>query len=254
MKNLVFGLSAAAATADELRRISHLPGFSFREFPGDVLDSPELRRELAASGGEIEIRDLAEPATLRRIVGEGNPQLEEEFERHFRRRLGCAVGLGIRRFSLDPDWETLSADHDYAKSAMRLFRILGSMLPMAMMRALRLRVRLPHGAVVPEAVRKLRRELGIPTFGILCELHPHEAGAFAAAERFLSLRGESDEWRIAFEPAAGNRLTAAPLRQLIARALPLAPEGVLRLTFAPEPATPDAALAAELRQLADELG
>ena len=255
MKRLVFGLSSAASTAEEIRRAAEFPGFSFLELPGGILDSPGLCEAAAAAGCEIEIRDLADPSTFRKIAGGAPPQLAEELQRHFRRRLACARRLNIRRFSIDPDFEAAAADPDYAASAVRLLRILGSMLPMVMMRALRLRARLPHGggAGMPEPLWEFRKRLGLPTFGILCELHPHEAGAFTAAERFLSRRGESGEWRISFEPAAGNRLTAAPLRQLLAAALPSAPEGV-RVTFAPEPAAIDTPLAAELQQLAQELG
>jgi len=254
MKRLTFGLSAAVTTAEEIRRAAKFPGFSFLELPGSILDSPLLREAVADAGTEIEIRDIADPATFRQIAGGAPTQLAHELERHFRRRLACARELGIRRFSIDPDFEAAAADPAYAASAVRLLRILGAMLPMMMMRSLRLRARLPHGGAAgrPESLWDFRKNLGLPVFGILCELHPHEAGAFAAAEKFLSRRGESGEWRISFEPAAGNRLTAAPLRQLLTAAAPMAPEG-LRVTFAPEPAAVDTPLAAELQQLAREL-
>lgn len=254
MKQLTFGLSTAAATAEEIRRAAKFPGFSFLELPGGVLDSTALCEAAADAGTEIEIRDIADPATFRQIAGGAPEQLTEELGRQFRRRLAAARELGIRRFSIDPDFEAVAADPAYADAAVRLLRILGSMLPMTMMRSLRLRARLPHGggAGRPEPLWNFRKTLGLPVFGILCELHPHEAGAFAAAENFRARRGESGEWRISFEPAAGNRLTAAPLRQLLTAAAPLAPEG-LRVTFAPEPATVDTPLAAELQQLAREL-
>jgi len=254
MKRPAFGLSAAVSTAEEFRRLAEVHGFAFFELPGSVLDSPALCEAVDDAGCEIEIRDLADPATFRQIAGGGPRQLAEELERHFRRRLARARELGIRRFSIDPDLEAVAADPAYAEAAVRLLRILGAALPMVMMHAIRLRARLPRGgaAGTTEAVREFRRRLGLPVFGLLCELHPHEAGAFTAAERFLAL-GDSGEWRISYEPAGGNRLTAPPLRQLLTAAAPLAPEG-LRITFAPEPAAPDPLLAAELRQFAQELG
>ena len=226
------------------------------ELPGEVLDGPSVReclRSCAGRGIEWGVRDLLDPGLSRRLAEEGDHLRIEAF-RKLGRRADVALANGAKWASLDFDAGRAATDAAYAALLrpvlLQTGGVLagcGGMLPLL----LPVRIPAPGGAAEPERLLKFRHGLPLPGMGLVFELHPHEPGALEWAGREL-LRFEARWWRLCFDPASGNQLSAGVLRRFLDFGGD-APEP-LRVIFSPECAVWDDFTLKQLSETVEKWG
>lgn len=203
------------------------------ELTGDALDEGVFRKAQRRCGSmEYGVRDLLDPMLSRRLVGADAPLLAEAMIK-LSERAHMADKLGARWASLDVDAARAVEDPEYAAELRRILLTVGGALVKTGWREpllLPVRIPAPGRAADPERLLKFRHELPIAGMRLVFELHPHEPGALEWGWREL-LGFEARWWRLCFDPASGNRLSAGALSRFLEFSA-LAPEPP-RVLFSP---------------------
>ena len=247
----VFGLSLRSAGAE----VKAPPEFCrMLELPGEVLDDASVRewsRMCADRNIEWGVRDLLDPGLSRRLAEE-NDTLRIEAFRKLETRIGRATANGAEWASFDLDAGRAVEDPDYASSLSAVLLQIGGVLAGASGKLpllLPVRIPAPGRAAEPERLLKFRHALPFPGVRFVFELHPHEPGALEWTGREL-LRFEARWWRVCFDPASGNKLSAGALSRFLDFGEE-APEA-MRLFFSPESSGDDDMVLKQLSETAEK--
>ena len=192
--NILYGISISGDAPD-------LPEFSAirsAELPGSRLTEPGFSLPPVLRGKTIFIGNR-EDQRFFRTLPEAGTGVRQEFFRLCTRRGAAAAALNAEGFSLALDPE----EADSLRPELGVICGIAEKYRLPLM----LEIRIPGPAADPEVFYRLKHRLLYPA-RTLCALHPHEAGALEAAEKFAaSCPFDCDLFRIGFDAAAGNYLS-----------------------------------------------
>ena len=187
--------------------------FSAVEIPGSMLAGKNFALPAALSRKKLFVRNNDERSFFR-TVSDTNSGIRQDFYRLIQQKLDAAAQAGVSGVTITADMENLTVQE---KLPENLRALLGVYCGMAEARRipLLLEIRIPgKAAEMPEAYLQLKHALLYP-YRTLCEIHPHEPGALEALEKFSAgCRFECSMFRVCFDAAAGNHLTAALFTRL----------------------------------------
>lgn len=183
-------------------------GLGFLMFPGDALESQELRMKLhKIVSGKVAVvpRELLSYEMVS-LLPEQNLALKVEFARVFRARCKRALELRSSEVGLRIDWERMQTERSYREALLLLLRGTFGILDEYRLK-LRIALRLPGDA---EAYVRFLREMLFPGLVFSLECTPGSV----EAETLHALRFYSDCFVLHPDPETGRGWSADEIRKL----------------------------------------
>lgn len=203
----------AIYTADDLKLLDRFKNFSIVEISGEMLDSDNLE-ELLPDGYRVHVRELFGRSIISELP-EVPFQVCCGFLSVLEKRCRIMNQSGIRIATLTPDIGRAAADRKYAAALNDILLCVSGICERFDIE-LRYELRLPEN--FEQALELTGKFLRSSTLfrKLLLDFHPHEPKSFdyltAAAEKFPF---DCDNWRISFEVASCNYLSAEVVKRVM---------------------------------------
>ena len=203
----------AIYTADDLKLLNSFRNFSIVEISGETLDADGIEENLPLEY-TVHVRELLGRSIISELP-EVPFQVCREYLKLLDKRCETMNRLGIRLATLTPEIGRAAADRKYADALSSILLSIAGICE-------RYDIEICYELRLPEnfenALKLTWKFLRSSTLNrkLMLDFHPHEPGSFAlltdVAEKFPFHR---DRWRISFEVASCNYLSAEVVKRIM---------------------------------------
>lgn len=198
---------------EDLKLLDSFSNFSIAEIPGEMLDAASTEEDFP-SGYAFHIREFLGRSIISELP-EAPFRVRREFLDLLEKRCEVMAQCGMSLATLTPDIGRAAGDKKYAEMLRDMLLCIAGIVSRYEI-DIRFELRLPEN--FDRAIHATLDFLRSNTlfYKLLLDFHPHEHGSFdisaSAAEKFPFKR---DAWRISFEVASCNYLSAEVVKRVM---------------------------------------